>query len=642
MRSVSTAALPSRIEAQPEPAPAVHRGAVLAGLVMVLLLAALDGTIVATALPTIVAELGGLAHLAWVVTAYLLAQTAVIPLYGKLGDLYGRKRVLQAAVIIFLLGSALCGLSGDLTQLIVFRAIQGLGGGGLIVGAQAAIADVVPPRERGRYQGMFGAVFAAASIAGPLIGGFVTTHLSWRWIFYINLPVGGVALGVLAATLPASASRTLHDLDWLGALTLAGTVCALVLVADLGGNLLAWTSPVLASLAVAAVVLLAAFVWIERRASEPILPLRLFGDRIFVIAGAISLVVGLALFGAVTYLPLYLQTVRGSSPTASGLELLPVMGGSFLTSLVSGQIISRRGRYRLFPIVGTALAFAGLLLLSTLRPDTGRVALYGYLLCFGLGLGMVMQVMVLAVQNAVPYDDLGVATSAVTLFRFIGGSLGTAVLGAIFAAGLGGSAALGALRESGRIDPVVFMRALDTVFLVAAAVASLGFLLALLLPERRLRESVAAGAADAQGSTVPTGDSLDQVSRCLWAALSREDKRVVLTRLAGRAGLDLRAAPTWLIGRLGETPGADLDALARTFSVEPALLQGAFAELRNRGLVDESRVLTPGGRAALERLVAARRAALGELLADWSPDTHGPLADYLRLVARDFAAQAPA
>ena len=492
--------------------PAGHRGAVLAGLIMVLLLAALDGTIVATALPTIVAELGGLAHLAWVVSAYLLAQTAVIPLYGKLGDLYGRKRVLQAAVIIFLVGSALCGLSGDLTQLIVFRAIQGLGGGGLIVGAQAAVADVVSPRERGRYQGMFGAAFAAASIAGPLIGGFVTTHLSWRWIFYINLPVGAVALGVLAATLPTSGSRTRHDLDWLGALTLAVALCALVLVADLGGNLLPWTSAALVALAVAAVVLLAVFVRIEWRAAEPILPLRLFRDRVFVIAGAISLVAGLAMFGTVTYMPLYLQTVRGSSPTASGLELLPVMGGAFLTSLVSGQLISRRGRYRVFPIVGTALASAGLLLLSTMGPATGRAALYVYLLVFGLGLGMVMQVMVLAVQNAVSYEDLGVATSAVTLFRFIGGSLGTAVLGAIFAARLGDSVDIGVLRESGRIDPAVFMRALDTVFLTAAAVAALGFLLALLLPERRLRESVAAGAAREQGSMVHTGDSLDQVS----------------------------------------------------------------------------------------------------------------------------------
>jgi EmrB/QacA subfamily drug resistance transporter len=639
---VTTEPLASATEADRAAAPAVHRGAVLGGLVMVLLLAALDATIVATALPTIVAELGGLEHLAWVVTAYLLAQTAVIPLYGKLGDLHGRKRVLQGAVIIFLAGSALCGLSRSLTQLIVFRAVQGLGGGGLIVGAQAAIGDVVSPRERGRYQGIFGAVFAAASIAGPLIGGFFTTHLSWRWIFYINLPVGAAALAVLAAALPGSSLRKRHDMDWLGAATLAGSLCALVLVADLGGNLLPWTSPILVALALGTVLMLGAFVAIERRAAEPILPLRLFGDRVFSVASAISFVAGLALFGSVTYMPLYLQVVRGSSPTASGLELVPLLAGTSLTSIVSGQIISRRGRYRVFPILGSALASLGLLLLSTMTLETPRLTMYLYLSTFGLGLGMVLQVMVLAVQNAVPYEDLGVATSSVTLFRFIGGSLGTAVLGAIFAAGLGGAADLGSLRETGRVDPEVFMRALDTVFLVAAGVALVGLVLSVMLPERRLRETVAAGAGRVPATAVPCGDSLDQVSRTLWAMLSREDRRSVLSLLAARAGLDLRPPATWLLARLEETPGADLEALGRRYSVEPGLLDDALSDLRRKGLAEQARTLTPAGHAAMERLVAARRDGLSELLADWSPEKHGALADYLRRVARDFAAQAPA
>jgi EmrB/QacA subfamily drug resistance transporter len=366
----------------------------------------------------------------------LLAQTVVTPLYGKLGDLYGRKRVLQAAVVIFLAGSALCGLTRTLTQLIVFRFVQGLGGGGLMVTAQAVVGDVVPPRERGRYQGFFGAMFGVASIAGPLIGGFFTTHLTWRWIFYVNLPLGAAALAVIAAALPASSLRARHQVDYAGAAPLALALSAAVLVTDLGGTLIAWSSPTMLGLAALTIAGFAGFLAVERRASEPVMPLRLFRARVFSIASAIGFIVGFALFGATTYLPLFLQMSKGSSPTASGLQMLPMMGGMLLTSIGSGQIISRTGRYRLFPIVGTALIALALVLLSRIDAETPTSTVMVAMLLLGLGLGCVMQVLVIATQNAVGYADLGVATSAATLARLVGGSLGTAVLGAIFAANL--------------------------------------------------------------------------------------------------------------------------------------------------------------------------------------------------------------
>jgi len=409
---------------------------IFSALLLVVLLASLDQTIVATALPTIVGDLGGLEHLSWVVTAYLLASTITGPLYGKFGDLYGRKPTLQVAIVIFLIGSILCGIAQNMPQLIAFRALQGLGAGGLITTTIAVVGDIIPPRERGRYQGIFGAVFGVSTIIGPLLGGFFVDNLSWRWIFYVNVPIGAVALFVIGAVFHSRTERVEHSIDYVGAATLAGGLSCVVLFTSLGGTTFAWDSTQIAVLIVLSVVLLVAFCFAERASSEPILPLELFRNRIFAVTSIIGFVIGLALFGSVTYLPIFLQIVKGESPTASGLLLTPMMGGLLITSIVSGRLISRFGRYRPFPIAGTALMTVGMYLLS--RLDTGTDTVYTGLAMavLGLGLGMVMQVLVLAVQNAVDYRNMGVATSGSLLFRQVGGSIGIALFGAIFTNGL--------------------------------------------------------------------------------------------------------------------------------------------------------------------------------------------------------------
>jgi EmrB/QacA subfamily drug resistance transporter len=653
------------------PAVLGHRQILIAfsGLVLAMLLAALDSTIVSTALPTIVSELGGLEHLAWVVTGYLLAQTIVTPIYGKLGDLYGRKIVLQSAIVLFLVGSALCGLSQNMTQLILFRAVQGLGGGGLVVSTQAVVGDIVPPRDRGRYQGIFGAVFGLASIAGPLLGGYFTTHLSWRWIFYINLPVGIAALVVLAATLPSISRRATRAIDYVGAGLLAVMLSSITLVSDLGGTAYPWSSGLMIGLVATAIVSLGLFVFVERKIAEPVLPLRLFRQQTFVITSAVGLIVGFALFGSVTYFPLFLQVVKGVSPTGSGLEMIPMMGGMLVTSIGSGQLISRTGRYKIFPVLGTVTMTIGLFLLSRLTPQSSQATASLLMLILGVGLGMVMQVLVIAVQNAVDYADLGVATSGATLFRLIGGSLGTAILGAIFAAQL--NANLSRLLPSAPAQPgsgmsvemllklppetralyaQAFTSALGTMFLFASIVCAVGFVLTWLLPERPLRATVAAAARDAgneAGEAFARPLDEDAVAAHLYAALSsladRDVQRAHIERIVSRAGETLTPLAAWLLVRVEQNPGVPPFELARERGIAADRAQGALEELRRRGLLTVPRgetwthsELTPNGCQVLERLVSARRAHLAELAEEWDPSRHDDAARYLRDAVQDL------
>ena len=508
---------------------------IFSGLMLGLLLAALDQTIVATAALKIVGELGGVESLSWVVTAYMLAATVSVPLYGKISDIYGRKRIFQAAIVIFLIGSALSGAAQSMLQLVFFRALQGLGAGGLISLTMAIIGDILSPRERGRYQGYLGAVFAFASVVGPLLGGFFSDNLSWRWIFYINLPIGAVALLVTSFALDLPFTQRNHEIDYTGAALLSTGATSLLLALVWGGTTYAWGSSMIIGLLVVAAIATGLFVVQERRASEPILPQHLFRNSIFTVGSALGFLVGIAMFGAIVYLPVFLQVVTGASATDSGLLLTPLMLGIIVMSIISGRLISRTGRYRIFPIVGTALMIVGFSLLASFDADTSRTEVAIAMVVIGCGLGNTMQVIVLAVQNSVDQTDLGIATSASMFFRSIGGTVGIALFGAILnnrltenlttalgsadVAGLGEVNADNITQRLGRLGDLppgvadsireAVANSIHVAFLVGVPLAVLAFLLSFRLKEVPLRETAHVGSVEAVEGALPVEHAED-------------------------------------------------------------------------------------------------------------------------------------
>ncbi|MER6448546.1 MDR family MFS transporter [Streptomyces venezuelae] len=505
---------------------------VLMALMIAMLLAMLDNMIIGTAMPTIVGELGGLEHLSWVVTAYTLATAASTPIWGKIGDMYGRKGSFLTSIVIFLIGSALSGMAQDMGQLIGFRAIQGLGAGGLMVGVMAIIGDLIPPRERGKYQGMMAGVMALAMIGGPLVGGTITDHMGWRWSFYINLPLGAVALAMVTAVLHLPKKRAQGKIDYLGAALLTLAITSTVLVTTWGGNEYAWSSAEILGLIAVGVLSTAAFLYAETKAAEPVMPLHIFRSRNFTLMSVIGFLVGFAMFGGVLYLPLFQQSVQGASATNSGLLLLPMLLSMMVVSLIAGRVTTSSGRYKMFPIAGGALMVVGMFLLATMDTGTTRLVSGLYMAVLGAGLGFLMQITMLVAQNSVDMKDMGVASSSATLFRTLGGSFGVALMGSLFtarvtdtmterlgpeAAKASGSAQLDAASLAKLPEAVrdAYQHAVaagtHSAFLLGAAIAVLGFAAAWFVKEVPLRgagPAAPAGTADSGKAAPAAQESL--------------------------------------------------------------------------------------------------------------------------------------
>ena len=584
-----------------------RRNLIFVAVLLGMLLAALDQTIVATALPTVVADLGGAGHQSWVVTSYLLASTIVTAIVGKLGDLFGRKAVFQAAVVFFLVGSVLCGLSGSMTMLVASRALQGIGGGAIMVTAMAVIGEVIPLRERGRYQGALGAVFGVTTVIGPLLGGFFTDHLTWRWAFWINIPVAIVVLLVAVTAIPSLAKSARPVIDYAGIAFVGLGASGLTLATSWGGGEYAWTSPVIIGLFVASAAALAVFVWVETRAAEPILPIRLFTSPVFTVCCILGFIVGFAMLGALTFLPTFMQFVDGVSATTSGLRTLPMVAGMLITSIGSGNIVGRTGRYKVFPVAGTAIMTVAFLLLSTMDAATPTWQQSVFLFVLGSGIGLCMQVLVLVVQNTSSFADLGVATSGVTFFRTIGSSFGAAIFGSLFANFLAGRigpalAASGAPPRAAQSPqalhalspemaaPIVaaYADSLGTVFLSAVPVAIVGFVVSLFLKEIPLREMDAVSATDlGEGFGMPGTESPEKILEVAIGRLMRNTPEIRLRSIAGQAGCEPDVALLWAliqIYRQSQVFGsARLTDIAERLRVPREVIESTFDRLADRG-----------------------------------------------------------